>query len=82
MWSEESIKQSVRNFLSRFIRNPYSDGDDIFKLGLVNSLIALQLVSFVETTFPPVMIENEDLDLNNFRSIDNITSFVQRKLSS
>ncbi|WP_433364817.1 hypothetical protein [Streptosporangium sp. CA-115845] len=58
-----------------------SDGDDLFELGLVNSLFALQLVQFVENEFS-ITAEREDLDINNFCSIDTLTAFVLRKLST
>jgi acyl carrier protein len=41
----------------------------------------MQLVQFVETTFG-VSVESEDLDIDNFRSIDALSSFVERKLGA
>jgi methoxymalonate biosynthesis acyl carrier protein len=47
----------------------------------VNSMFAMQLVQFVESTFC-VACESEDLEIDNFRSIDALTAFVQRKLGA
>lgn len=75
----DETKAKVRAFLGRFFRHDaLADGDDIFALGFVNSLIALQLVNFVESEFG-VRVEDEDLDLDNFRSIDRIAGLIERK---
>ena len=69
----------IRRFLSRYCRNhDFRDEDDIFSLGFINSLLAMQLVLFVEKEFS-VRVENEDLDLDNFRSIASIAGLVIRK---
>jgi methoxymalonate biosynthesis acyl carrier protein len=73
------IKQQVREFVSRFVRgHDLGDGEDIFATGFVNSMFAMQLVNFVEQTFG-VTVESDDLDIDNFRSIDAIAALVERK---
>lgn len=77
----ESTKIQIREFLSHFFRNHIlADDEDIFSLGFVNSLFAMQLVLFVETELK-VSVENEDLDIDNFRTINSIASLVERKNS-
>ena len=72
-------KQKIREFLSRHLRNhELCDDEDIFALGFVNSLFAMQLVMFVEKEFG-ITIDNEDLDIDNFRSINAIVNLVERK---
>ena len=76
-----NYRQDIRNFLEQFIGDEdFSDEDDIFELGLVSSLMAMQLVLFVEKTLE-IRIESEDLDLNNFRSIAKIEEFMRKKLT-
>ena len=74
------IKDTVKSFLQKKIGEEiaFTYDDDIFKLGLVNSLFALELVVFLETTFG-LSVENDDLNLENFNQINNIEKFVQRK---
>ena len=75
----DEIQAKVKEFLSRFFRNhDLGPEEDIFALGFVNSLLAMQLVSFVEKEFG-IRVEDEDLDLDNFRSIAAITRLVERK---
>lgn len=74
------IKNKIEKFVLRFVGNRTLGGDDnIFELGLVNSLFAVQLVSFVENEFD-VIVENEDMDIENFKSVNAIVSLVQSKL--
>lgn len=71
-------KAQIKKFLKDRITSPIADGDDIFSLGLVDSLFAMQLVLFVEQEFE-IHVENEDLDINNFCSVDAINKFVSAK---
>lgn len=75
----DEIRQKVRDFVTRFVRgHDLQDGDDIFATGFVNSMFAMQLVQFVEATFG-ITVESEDMEIDNFRSVDAITAFVTRK---
>ena len=44
----------------------------------LNSLFAMQLVLFVEKTFD-IQVANEDLNFQNFKSLNAIVDFVERK---
>jgi methoxymalonate biosynthesis acyl carrier protein len=69
----------IKAFLSRFFRqHDLQPDEDIFALGFVNSLLAMQLVNFVEKEFA-VSIEDEDLDLANFRSLAAMDALLERK---
>lgn len=73
-------KGTIRNFLSVFFcTDDLTDGDDFFEKGFVNSLFAMQLVMFVEKEFS-LRVEDEDLELQNFNTINGISNFVQRKV--
>lgn len=75
----EQIKTAVRNFLAQNINGAeLQDSDNIFELGLVNSLFALQLVAFIEQNFD-IAVEDEELDIDNFKSIDAMSNFVHGK---
>ena len=70
-------RESVREFLAAHCPGELEDDDDIFALGLVNSLFAMQLVLFVEQEFD-VVVEGGDLERDNFRSVHAITALVER----
>ncbi len=72
-------QSKVKEFLSRYFKShDLQPEEDIFALGFVNSLLAMQLVAFVEKEFG-VAVEDADLDLDNFRSIRAISDLVTRK---
>jgi methoxymalonate biosynthesis acyl carrier protein len=77
----DTNKAKIRAFIGRFIPNhDFNDDDDIFALGFVNSLFAMQIVLFVETEFN-ITVENEDLEIENFNSISAISGLIDRKVS-
>lgn len=78
----DATKQKIKTFLARFFRkHELQDDEDIFALGFVNSLFAMQLVMFIEKEFQ-VKVDNSDLDFANFRSVSAIANFVQAKAAS
>lgn len=75
----DQTKERIRDFLSRYVRNQQlADDDDIFASGFVNSMMAIQLVMFVEKEFS-FTVEDEDLEMSNFRSVNAIASLAERK---
>ncbi len=75
-------KAKIKEFLSRFFRHhELEDEEDIFALGFVNSLLAMQLVNFVEKEFQ-ITIDDDDLDLDNFRTIARIGQLIERKTAA
>jgi methoxymalonate biosynthesis acyl carrier protein len=75
----DETQGKIKTFLSRFFKNhDLKPDEDIFALGFVNSLLAMQLVAFVEKEFG-VAVGDEDLDLDNFRTINSIAALVAKK---
>lgn len=74
-----SIRDDIKKFLSKFIGDKViEDTDNIFEQGLVNSLFAMQLVSFIENEYG-IALGNDDLELDNFKDIDSITKLITSK---
>lgn len=75
----EEINAKIRAFLAKYFQNvEIQDDQDIFSMGFVNSLFAMQLVLFVEKEFG-ISVDNEDLDIDNFRTLNTMTSLITRK---
>lgn len=77
-----AMTQSAQGEILDFVRDrfPHVEIDasqDIFELGFVNSLFAMELVMFVEKTFL-VTIPNGELRIDNFRSADTMAGLVVR----
>ncbi len=72
----------LRTFLKKYIQNiELEDDQDIFAMGVVNSLFAMQLVLFVEKELG-APISNEDLDIDNFRTINSILNLIHRNTTT
>ena len=75
------FKQEIREFLEGYVAGEdFEDGVDVFALGLVSSLMAMQLVLFVEQQLG-VRLDNDDLDFENFRSVDLVSHFMMSKMN-
>lgn len=76
------MSDTVKNQILTFVRGRYPQADidesqDIFSLGFVNSLFAMELVMFIEKTFS-VTIPNDELRIDNFRTANSMTELVAR----
>lgn len=75
----DEIKDTVRRFLLGAINvDDIPDDQHLFESGLVNSLFAIQLMTFIEKTFA-IEVVMDDLDIENFKSINAAAMFVARK---
>ena len=78
-----NIKEKIRSFIEQnlivFEDNvEFSDSDNIFEMGFVNSLFAMKLLNYVENEFN-VVIESDEIDISNFSSVNNIISLLEKK---
>ena len=75
----EKIRSIIENNLNIFDSDvEFSDDDHIFRKGFVDSLFAVKLLAFLEQEFD-IKIDNEDLNIENFHSVNRIISFVENK---
>ena len=65
----------------RFPQAHIEPGQDIFSLGYINSLFAMELVMFLEKTFG-FTIANDELRIENFRTVEAMTALVDRSRST
>lgn len=77
------LAQKVREFIESNLVVFKEDvilknNDNIFERGFVDSLFALQLVSFIEEEFA-LELDNNDLEISNFTSVDRIVNFIKSK---
>ena len=76
---ENGIKETVKRFiLSSIAIQHLKDDDDLFESGIVNSLFAVQLMTYIEKVFA-IEVVMDDLDMENFKSLNAATAFVLRK---
>ncbi|MFE6921431.1 acyl carrier protein [Nocardia sp. NPDC057663] len=74
------VRTEIRNFTAqRFPDGAIADDQDIFESGFVNSLFAMELVMFIEKRIDG-RIPNDEVRLDNFRTVDSMTELVARLL--
>jgi methoxymalonate biosynthesis acyl carrier protein len=80
------MSQTVKDQILTFIRERYpqaevTESEDIFQLGFINSLFAMELVMFVEKAFA-ITIPNDELRIDNFRTAESMAALVGRRSSA
>lgn len=76
---ENKVCDEVRAFLEPYVEDTdFENDDDIFEMGLVNSLMAMQLVLFLEKQYS-VKFEGGDLDFSNFRTLSRMQELIASK---
>lgn len=78
-------KELVKNFIiESFLfgeEEKLNDDTDFFRSGIIDSTGIIELVGFIESSFP-VKVEDEELVVNNFSSLNNVSAYLDRKLNS
>jgi methoxymalonate biosynthesis acyl carrier protein len=70
-------EQIIAFIKGRFPQAEIDPDQDVFSLGYVNSLFAMELVMFIEKTFG-ISVPNEELRIDNFRTVTAMTELVGR----
>ncbi|NQX47754.1 acyl carrier protein [Paenibacillus tritici] len=74
-----SYEETISSFILKHINQSELDYDlRIFEEGLVNSLFAIELMTFLEKSFK-IKIRIVDLDMEHFQSVHSIAAFVNNK---
>nr|AIE12106.1 putative NRPS/PKS hybrid synthase module E2B [uncultured bacterium] len=79
MDNSNQIETGLKDFIKQAINiEGLSEHQNLFETGIVNSLFAVQLMTFVERTYG-IEIGADDLDIENFKSVRATADFVRRK---
>jgi methoxymalonate biosynthesis acyl carrier protein len=77
--NERLPQDIIRNYIMENVNlQDLNDDFDIFEAGLVNSLFAIELMTFLEKAFN-IKVTMDDLDMENFKTVNSTGRFVQRK---
>jgi acyl carrier protein len=75
-----NVKEKINAYISRSVSTTDLKGDeDIFAIGLVHSLFAMQIILFIEKEFG-IEIDEDELDFSTIRTLDDISALVEQKL--
>jgi acyl carrier protein len=81
------VRSDTKDIIANYIRNSFikdsgisiSDDTPLIEDKIIDSTGVIELVAFLEETFG-VSVEDEEIKLENFRSLNKITDFVQAKI--
>jgi acyl carrier protein len=83
MTTLEQIKSEIRGFLYQHFpaarEKAVGDSDPLLELGIIDSLGVLDVVAHLESAFE-ITIADDELEVDDFASIQALAAFVQRKL--
>ncbi|GGD41175.1 acyl carrier protein [Muriicola marianensis] len=82
MITEVATKQKVKDYILKETLadvDHISDDTLIFETGLLDSMGLLFLIEFLKEEFG-ITVEDHELVVENFQSIENIVAFIDKKL--
>ena len=80
--TQNNVKEVIRKFINNSVNiDLLGDDENLFEKGFINSLFAIQLMTFIERKFD-LEIGMDDLEIKNFASITATSEFIQRKSCS
>jgi methoxymalonate biosynthesis acyl carrier protein len=71
------VVDEITRFLVEQTRTEPAADQDLFTTGVANSMLAMQLVVFIEQAFT-VTVAGPDLQLSNFRTVKSMAALVER----
>ena len=75
----EEIKEKLVEYISKSVaRGKVGCDDDLFEMGLVHSLFAMQLILFIEKEFD-IELDDEELDFEKIKTINDICKIIADK---
>lgn len=70
------IKLKLRSFLNTYFEDcEINDDDNIFEIGHISSLFAMQLVLFLEKEYR-IKVANEEMDMKQFQIFKRHENFI------
>lgn len=74
-----SKKELIRDYLFDNIDIEELDNDeDLVEYGIINSLFAIQMTTFLEKEFS-IKITLDDMEMDNFKSVNSLCGMVEAK---
>ncbi|WP_431040639.1 acyl carrier protein [Streptomyces sp. P1-3] len=75
--SAAQMESELLAFLENRVKIAVAPDTDLFASGAVNSMLSLELVVHLETTYD-VAVAGDELNLDNFRTVKAMTALVTR----
>ncbi|WP_051905886.1 MULTISPECIES: acyl carrier protein [Streptomyces] len=79
VYEDEAVRSRVLEFLLRYVDDPAElEGMQLITGGVLSSLATVALISHLEKEFG-IEVDDDDLELENFDTLDSIVQFVRGK---
>jgi len=75
--SKKEIQKTIRDFLSAINDSSFTDSDNLFALGIIDSLQIMEVITFIEDTYH-VTIDDAEVTSDNFSTINAISDLITR----
>ena len=73
-----TVRKKIENYITKLTNEPDIDHSmNLFESGKLTSLDVLDLIGYIEETFN-ITISDDDIGVENFGSIDNISKFIEK----
>jgi len=73
------LKAEITKYLADLLRlSELSPDENMFALGYIDSLAAMQLIAHLEKTYT-ISFDDDDINYDNFKCINTIVSLLKRK---
>jgi methoxymalonate biosynthesis acyl carrier protein len=73
----DSVASTIGAYVETKANAPVPHDADLAAAGVLTSMVAMEIVVFLESTFG-VSVVGRDLKLDNFRTVDNMVALVTR----
>ena len=74
-----NVKETIRDYISRVaFDSNFKDDDNLFELGVVHSLFAVQLILFIEEEFD-IELDEDEINFDNIKSINDIVALIDSR---
>ena len=73
----DSVAGTICAYLQGRTNAPVAHGQDLSAAGVLTSMLAMEIVVFLESTFQ-ISVVGRDLKLDNFRSVNAMVALVTR----
>lgn len=74
---DTDVAETITAFLAERTGRAWTEDTDLFNSGVVSSLFAMELVTFIESRCG-VTVSGPELNLDNFRSVGAMAALVHR----
>lgn len=79
VYEDQAVRSRVLDFLLRYVDDPAElEGMQLITGGVLSSLATVALVGHLEKEFG-IEVDDDDLEIENFDTLDSIVRFVQGK---